>query len=79
MGSAFDVISSLSLPHAIIKYLGYVIFQAIGIYFTLYVLIPKYLEQLKYLKFFFAVIGVIILMALCITGTYFIAGAVAGT
>ncbi len=78
MGNAFDVISSFSLPHAVIKYLGYVIFQTIGIYFALYVLIPKYLEQLKYLKFFFSVIGIIILMALCITGTYFIAGAVAG-
>ncbi|WP_422106491.1 sensor histidine kinase [Winogradskyella sp.] len=78
MGDAIEVIASFSLPHSVIKYLGYVIFQAIGIYFTLYVLIPKYLEKLKYFKFFIAVVGIIILMALCITGTYYVAGSVAG-
>ncbi|WP_282042034.1 sensor histidine kinase [Winogradskyella flava] len=78
IGNTADVIATFSLPHAVIKYLGYVIFQAIGIYFTLYVLIPKYLEQLKYLKFFLSVIGVIALMTLCVTGNYYVAASFSG-
>ena len=76
-GSAQKVLESFAEPHAIIKYLGYVVFQAVGVYFCLYVLIPRYLETGKYLKFFGSIVLNIILIAVCITANYFLAGAVA--
>lgn len=79
MGSVLDVLRSFAEPHAIIKYLGYVIFQAVGVYFSLYVLIPKYLETGKYLRFFVTVIFSIFLMSVCITANYFVASWVAQT
>jgi len=61
------VLESFSEFHNIVKYLGYVIFQALGVYFCLYVLIPRFLEKL-----------VLLVMSICITANYYVAGAIAG-
>jgi len=67
------VIDSFEYTHTIIKYLGYVVVQAVGVYFCLYVLIPKYLIKGKYLHFFISVAIVILGMAALITANYFFA------
>ena len=72
-GSPSDVLESFEAPHSIIKYLGYVIYQAIGIYFCLYVLMPNYLIKGKYFKFFTYVIFVVMAMAVLISANYFLA------
>ena len=73
MGNPSDVLESFKAPHGIIKYLGYVIYQAFGIYFCLYVLVPNYLIKGKYFTFFAYVIFVVIAMALLISSNYFVA------
>lgn len=72
-GSISKVFESLTAPHGIVKYLGYVIFQALGVYFCLYYLIPKFLQKGKYLVFFLSTIGIIMLMAGVITANYYFA------
>ncbi len=72
-GNPSDVLESFKAPHSVIKYLGYVIYQAIGIYFCLYVLMPKYLIKGKYFKFFTYVILIIFAMAVLISANYFFA------
>lgn len=53
------------------KFVFYVVFQALGVYFTLYYLMPKYLETAKYVKFLVAVfLTIIVTAALIITGYY---------
>ncbi len=71
------VFESFSEFHNIVKYLGYVIFQAIGIYFCLYVLIPLYLEKHKFVEFFATLLLVLLLMSICITANYYVAGFIA--
>lgn len=75
-GSIFRIFQTLLEPHSIVKYLGYVIFQAIGVYFCLYVLIPRFLEKRKYWTFFALLAGVVLVMALLITCNYFIAASI---
>ena len=76
-GSISKVFESIMVPYGIVKYLGYVVYQALGVYFCLYVLIPKFLQKGKYLFFFLSTIGVIVLMASVITANYYLAGIIA--
>nr|WP_298998721.1 histidine kinase [uncultured Allomuricauda sp.] len=76
-GSVTKVFESIMVPYGVVKYLGYVVYQALGVYFCLYVLIPKFLQKGKYVVFFLSIIGVIILMAMVITSNYYLAGLVA--
>ncbi|MFS4469786.1 sensor histidine kinase [Maribacter sp. 2210JD10-5] len=76
-GSIAEVFQSITEPHGIVKYLGYVVYQALGVYFCLYVLIPKFLQKGKYLVFFLSTLCVILLMSAAITANYFIAASVA--
>jgi len=77
-GNIVTVLESFSEFHNIVKYLGYVVFQALGVYFSLYVLIPKFLEQRKYPQFFAALLIVLFVMCLCISANYYVAAAIAG-
>ncbi len=76
-GSIAKVFESILLPYGIVKYLGYVVYQALGVYFCLYVLIPKFLQKGKHLVFFLSTIGVILLMAIAITVNYYLAALIA--
>lgn len=76
-GSISKVFESILEPYGIVKYLGYVVYQALGVYFCLYVLIPKFLQKGKHLVFFLSTIGVIILMAAVITANYYLAALIA--
>lgn len=72
-GTISDVFQSLSEPHNQIKYLGYVVIQALGVYTCLYFLIPMYFENRKYKLFFISVLLIILFMAGFITVNYFFA------
>lgn len=76
-GSITEVFQSITEPHGVIKYLGYVVYQALGVYFCLYVLIPKFLLKGKYFIFFLSTLGIILLMSTIITFNYFLAASVA--
>lgn len=54
------------------KFLFYVIFQALGVYFNLYYLIPKYLESGKYAKYLIVVVSTILVTASCIISGYYL-------
>lgn len=77
-GSVSSVFESITTPHGVVKYLGYVVYQALGVYFCLYVLIPKFLEKGKYLPFFLMTVISVVLMAAFITSNYYLSAMVAG-
>ncbi|MEM8847200.1 MAG: histidine kinase [Bacteroidota bacterium] len=76
-GSISVVFESIMVPYGVVKYLGYVVYQALGVYFCLYFLIPKFLQKGKYFVFFLSTIGVILLMSAVITGNYYLAAHIA--
>src|SRR5687767_2393439 len=49
LGSPMAVITSLAYPQATLKFAFYLLFQAAGVYFNLYFLIPRFLEKGRYL------------------------------
>lgn len=55
-----------------IKYFFYVIFQAIGVYFNLYFLIPRFLEKGRYIEYTSSLIAVILITAVVIVPGYYI-------
>lgn len=79
VGGIFTIFEKITEPHNLIKFLGYVIYQAFAVYFCLYYLIPNYLEKRKYVTFFLGLTGVIFVTASLITANYFIAASVEGT
>lgn len=72
LGSPMAVITSLSHPQAIFKFSFYLIFQVAGVYFNLYVLIPRLLEKGRYLAYVSLLLITIIATACCITGGYYV-------
>ena len=72
-GSLVEVLGYFDEAHGVVKYLGYVVYQAVGVYFCLYVLIPKFLQKGKYFLFFTSVIGVVLFMSVGITFNYYLA------
>lgn len=55
-----------------VKYLFYVVFQAIAVYFNLYFLIPKYLEQGRYIEYISYLFLTIICTAGILVTTYYV-------
>lgn len=76
-GNVTEVFESVTKPHGIVKYLGYVVYQALGVYFCLYVLIPRFLQKGRYVLFLTFTLSTILAMAVFITANYFVVGAVA--
>lgn len=70
VGDPMIVLYNLFSPYAI-KFLFYVFFQAAGVYFNLYFLLPRLLEKGKVVPYIFAVLGTILVMAICITTGYY--------
>jgi len=70
IGNPFAVVSNLASPY-FIKFLFYVIFQALAVYFNLYFLIPRYLEKSRFAAYIsFLTITVVITAVLIVTGYY---------
>ncbi|MEM9328502.1 MAG: histidine kinase [Bacteroidota bacterium] len=62
----------------LIKYSSYVLFQALGVYFCLYYLIPRFLEQRKYVHVLVLLAATIMIVSFCILGGYHLSAWVAG-
>jgi two-component system, LytTR family, sensor kinase len=72
IGSPMAVLASLALPHAAFKFVFYMVFQAIGVYFNLYFLVPRYLEKGRYLYYILTLLITIISTAMLIVSGYYI-------
>jgi hypothetical protein len=66
-----------SSPFAI-KNLFYILFQALGVYFNLYFLVPRLLEKGKYIPYVLLVLLTILLTAALITPGYYISAVLSG-
>jgi two-component system, LytTR family, sensor kinase len=72
IGSPVVVLESLLLPHAAVKFLFYMLFQMLGVYFNLYFLVPRLLEKGRYgLYIITFLLTIIACAALITTGYYF--------
>ena len=71
-GSASRAFSNLFYPHVATKFLFYVVFQATGVYFCLYYLIPRLLEKGKYVSFFAWLLLTVLVTAVLIASGYFL-------
>jgi LytS/YehU family sensor histidine kinase len=78
IGSFTAVANNILFSAYSIKFLFYVIFQAISVYFNLYFLMPRFLEKGKYLQYIFLVIATITLAAAFITLGYYAAAWLSG-
>jgi len=72
VGNPLTVATSIFTSAYAFKYSFYVIFQAIGVYFNLYYLIPKFLEKGKYVQYISLVITTIICTAILIVPGYYV-------
>lgn len=72
LGSPMAVITSFAYPHAIFKFAFYLVFQAAGVYFNLYFLIPRFLEKGRYLEYVSLLLITIVATASCITSGYYV-------
>lgn len=69
-GGVVEVFSNLKQPVYQAKFFSLIIFQALGVYFNLYYLIPKYMEKGRILVYVLLVFLTIIGMSLAITAGY---------
>jgi len=65
------------LPYSL-KYLFYVVFEALAVYFNLYVLIPGYLAKKRYSAYFSALALTVLITALLIVAGYYASSALTG-
>src|SRR5688572_12971119 len=72
IGSPMAVLESLALPQAAFKFFFYMVFQAIGVYFNLYFLIPRYLEKGHFFKYVSLLLTTISCTACFIVSGYYI-------
>lgn len=78
IGSPVTVLENLLLPHAAFKFFFYMVFQAVGVYFNLYFLIPRYLEKGRYTLYVSLLLITIISTAVLIVSGYYIGAWVLG-
>ena len=78
IGSFSAVANNILFSAYSVKFLFYVIFQAIAVYFNLYFLMPRFLEKGRYIQYIFLVIVTIILAAAFITLGYYAAAWLSG-
>jgi two-component system, LytTR family, sensor kinase len=72
VGSVSAVANNIINSAYSIKFLFYVIFQAAGVYFNLYYLIPKFLKKGHYAKYItFLLLTIIVVATFIVSGYYF--------
>lgn len=70
LGNPVKVVAAL-FTVSIIKFLFYVLLQALAVYFNLYFLIPRYLEKGKYIQFLtYLLLTILVTAALIVPGYY---------
>ncbi|HEY8972384.1 MAG TPA: histidine kinase [Puia sp.] len=77
IGSPVAAAASIFSPF-VIKYLFYVIFQALAVYFNLYFLIPRYLEKHRLAEYTVYLILTVLVAAACIVPGYFVSASLSG-
>jgi two-component system, LytTR family, sensor kinase len=78
IGSVSIVANNLLFSDYSIKFLFYVIFQALAVYFNLYFLMPRFLEKGKYIQYLFLLLTTIIVTASCIASGYYVSSWLSG-
>jgi len=78
VGSPAKAATSIFSSPYIIKYLFYVVFQALAVYFNLYFLIPRYLEKSRFPEYITYLILTILVAAACIVPGYFLSSVLSG-
>ncbi|MEM9525962.1 MAG: histidine kinase [Bacteroidota bacterium] len=70
MDSATEALSVLSSVY-VVKYLSYVLWQAVGVYFNLYFLMPRLLERKKYSTYLLSLgMTILVTAAIIVSGYY---------
>lgn len=69
VGHAFKILQSTP---SLISFVAYVIFQAIGVYFCLYYLMPRFLEKGRYVIFLGLLMLTVVVMGLFIYASHFV-------
>jgi two-component system LytT family sensor kinase len=77
-GDPVKVVSAMLTSPFILKFGFYFVFQAIGVYFNLYFLIPRFLDKGRYLLYVFLVILTIAITAILIVPGYYASAWLAG-
>lgn len=72
IGSISAVANNIFYSAYSIKFLFYVVFQALAVYFNLYYLMPRFLEKGKYIQYVIGVLLTIILTASFIASGYYV-------
>jgi two-component system, LytTR family, sensor kinase len=72
IGSVSEVVNNIFFSPYSIKFAFYVIFQAIGVYFNLYFLMPRFLEKGRYVSYVSLLVFTIICCASFITTGYYV-------
>jgi two-component system, LytTR family, sensor kinase len=71
IGNPFKAVEAILFSTSVIKFLFYVILQALAVYFNLYFLIPRYLEKGKYVQFLaFLLLTILVTAAMIVPGYY---------
>lgn len=78
VGSLTTVLQNIFFTAYTIKFLFYVIFQAAGVYFNLYYLMPRLLEKGKYISYTSAVMLTIVATAFCVVPGYYVSAWLSG-
>ncbi len=71
-GSVSNTLNNLVNPPYTLKYAFYVVVQALGVYFCLYYLVPRFLEKRKYMTFLGLCLLDIGLMSVIIASGYYV-------
>ncbi|RPE08065.1 GHKL domain-containing protein [Chitinophaga lutea] len=78
IGSVWAVLNNVLYTPYAIKFLFYVIFQAAGVYFNLYFLLPRLLEKGHYITYVVTVIATIICVGALIVPGYYVSSWMSG-
>ncbi|MEM6319791.1 MAG: histidine kinase [Bacteroidota bacterium] len=68
----FEAVYNIFYSPYTIKFLFYVVLQAVGVYFNLYFLIPRFLEKGRYIPYVTSVAATIFVTATLIIGGYYV-------
>ncbi|WP_153799753.1 sensor histidine kinase [Foetidibacter luteolus] len=71
VGNPLKAASSMFYPPLTIKFLFYLVFQALAAYFNLYYLIPKYLEKARFGAYMAWLAATVMVTSLCIVSGYY--------
>lgn len=72
IGNPVKAANSIFFTPFAVKYLFYVVFQALAVYFNLYFLMPRYLEKNRFGIYITYLLSTMLVTSLCIVGGYYV-------